>query len=126
MIKVNVKIASMINAYNNIDRKCSLWIYIAWKVLYFKYKYYIPLKMLNVTRAENIRGDQKVLGRHCKILVAFSVCLLFVIVLVNFSHFILLHQNHRANFNQTWHKASFGEEDACLFKWRTTPFSKER
>ena len=28
------------------------------------------------------------------------------VVYVNFSHFLLL-QNHRANFNQTWHKAAF-------------------
>ena len=32
---------------------------------------------------------------------------------VNFSHFHLL-QNHCANFNQTWHKASFGEGDSNL------------
>ena len=32
-----------------------------------------------------------------------------------------LFQNHWANFNQTWHNASLGDEDASLFKWRTTP-----
>ena len=84
-------------------------------VLYCMYKYYILLKMLNVTLAENLRGAQKVLDRHCKILVAHTICLLSVIVFVNFSHF-LLHQNHWANFNQTWHKASLGEGDSCLFK----------
>lgn len=45
-------------------------------VLYCKYKYYILLKMLNVTLAENLRGAQKVLDRHCKILVAHTICLL--------------------------------------------------
>ena len=32
-------------------------------------------------------------------------------------------QNHCANFNQTWHKASLGEGDSNLFKWRTNKFS---
>ena len=39
-----------------------------------------------------------------------------VVVGVNFSHFHLLLQNHWPNFNQTWHKASFGEGDFSLFK----------
>ena len=43
--------------------------------------------------------------------VSFSDCLLSV----NFSHFELLLQNHWANFNQTWHKASLGKEDSNLF-----------
>ena len=50
-----------------------------------------------------------------------SVCLS-----VNFSHFHLLLQNHWANFNQTWHKASLGKGDSSLFKWRAPPFSKGR
>ena len=45
---------------------------------------------------------------------------------VNFSHFHLLLQNHWANFNQTWHKASLGEGDSSLIKWRAPPFSKGR
>ena len=53
--------------------------------------------------------------------VYLSVCLS-----VNFSHFHLLLQNHWANFNQTWHKASLGEGDSSLFKWRAPPFSKGR
>ena len=36
----------------------------------------------------------------------------------------LLLKNHFANFNQTWHKASLGEEKSGLFKWRASPFSK--
>ena len=41
-----------------------------------------------------------------------KICPSFVIVVVvNFSHFHLLLQNHQANFNQTWHKASLGEGD---------------
>ena len=44
----------------------------------------------------------------------------------NFSHFYLVLKNHQANFNQTWHKASLGEEDLSLFKWRTLLFSKGR
>ena len=39
-----------------------------------------------------------------------------VVVVVNFSDFHLLLQNHLANFNQTWHKASLGERDSSLFK----------
>ena len=35
----------------------------------------------------------------------------------------LLLQNHWANFNQTWHKASLGEGDSSFFfKWRARPF----
>ena len=33
---------------------------------------------------------------------------------VNFSHFHLLLQNHWANFNQTWHKASLDEGDVQM------------
>ena len=47
-------------------------------------------------------------------------------VVINFSHIHLLLQNHWANFNQTWHKASLSEGDSSLFKWKATPFSKER
>ena len=35
----------------------------------------------------------------------------------------LLLQNHWANFNQTWHKASLDEGDSSLFKWRTNKLS---
>ena len=36
----------------------------------------------------------------------------------------LLLQNYWATFNQTWHKASLGEGDYSLFKWRTIQFSQ--
>ena len=45
-----------------------------------------------------------------------SVVCLSVRPSVNFSYFRLLLQNHWANFNQTWHKASLGEGDSSLFK----------
>ena len=57
--------------------------------------------------------------------VSFSDHLLSVVCLsvrlsfrpsVNFSHFHLILQNHWANFNQTWHKSSFGEGDLSFFK----------
>ena len=38
----------------------------------------------------------------------------------------LLLKNHRANFKQTWHKASLREGDLSLFKWRASPFFKGR
>ena len=44
---------------------------------------------------------------HLSSVVCLSVCL-SVRLSVNFSHFHLLLQNHWANFNQTWHKASLG------------------
>ena len=56
---------------------------------------------------------------HLSSVVCLSVCLsvhLSVRPSVNFSHFHLLLQNHWANFNQTWHKASLGEGDSSLFK----------
>ena len=55
-----------------------------------------------------------------------SVCPSVRLSVCNFSHFHLLLQNHWANFNQTWHKASLGEGDSSLFKWRAPPFSKGR
>ena len=58
---------------------------------------------------------------HLSSVVRLSVCLS-----VNLSHFHLLLQNHWANFNQTWHKVSFGEGDSSLFKWRATRFPKGR
>ena len=67
---------------------------------------------------------------HMQVVVFFliKICPLsvvdVVVVVVNFLHLHLLLQNHWANFNQTWHKASFGEEDSSLFKGRAPPFSK--
>ena len=50
--------------------------------------------------------------------VSFSDPLSHVVRLsINFSHFNLLLQNHFANFNQTWHKASLGEGDSTLFNF---------
>ena len=43
---------------------------------------------------------------------------------VNFSHFHLLLQNHWANFNQTWHKASLGEGDSSLLSKGPHPFPR--
>ena len=43
----------------------------------------------------------------------FSLSVVVVVVVVNFSYFHLL-QKHRANFNQTWHKGSLGKGDSSL------------
>ena len=53
-----------------------------------------------------------------------SIVCLSVRLSVHFSHFHLLLLNHKANFSQTWHKASFGKGDSSFFKWSTIPFSK--
>ena len=50
--------------------------------------------------------------KSCPLSVVVDV---FVVVVVNFSHFHLL-QNHWTNLNQTWIKASLGEWDSRLFK----------
>ena len=60
-----------------------------------------------------------------------KICPLFlvivvVIVVINFSHFHLLLQNHCANFKQTCYNASLGEGDSSLLKWKAPPFSKGR
>ena len=55
-----------------------------------------------------------------------TMCSSSVIVVVNFSHFRILHQNHWPSFNQTWHNASLGRGNSSLFKWRTPPISKGR
>ena len=57
---------------------------------------------------------------------SYSDRLFSVRLYVNFSHNHHLLQNHWANFNQTWHKASSGEGDSSLFKYRAPPFSKGR
>ena len=53
-----------------------------------------------------------------KVQVSFSDqnLLSVVVVVVNFSHFHLFLQNHKANFNQIRHKAFLGEGDSSLFK----------
>ena len=38
---------------------------------------------------------------------------------INFKNFL-----HWANFNQTWYKASVGEEHSSFFKWMLPPFSR--
>ena len=37
-----------------------------------------------------------------------------------------LFKNHWATFNQTWHKASLGDRDSNVSKWRVMPFFKGR
>ena len=49
-------------------------------------------------------------------IVIVVVVVVVVSDVVNFSHFHLLLQNHRTNFNQTWHNTSLGEGDSSLFK----------
>ena len=68
------------------------------------------------------------LSQRLKWAFLINICPLsvFVVVVINFSHFHLLLQNQWANFNQTWHKSSLCEDDSSLFKWRATPFSKRR
>ena len=46
------------------------------------------------------------------------------VVVVNFSQFHLLLQNHLNNFNQTWHKAFLDDGNSILFKWRASPFQR--
>ena len=72
-------------------------------------------------------SDQN-LSLELKALVSFSVQNLSVVVVgvvvLNFSHFYLLLQNHWANFNHSWHKACLGEHDSILFKGRAPPFPR--
>ena len=67
------------------------------------------------------------MSRRLKWAFLIKICPLSVVVVgivVNFSHFHLLLQNHWVSFNQTWHNASFGEGNSSLFKCRALPFSK--
>ena len=61
---------------------------------------------------------------HLLSVVPCCVVVVVIVVVVNFSHFHLLLQNHWANSNQTWHKASLGEGNLSLFKWRALPFPR--
>ena len=54
-----------------------------------------------------------------------EICLFSVVVVVKYWHFCFHLQNHWANFNPTWHKASFVEGDSDLFKRKTIPFIQE-
>ena len=47
---------------------------------------------------------------------------LIVNLSVNFSHFHLLLQNQKANFNQTWHKASLRKGDSSFSNEGPRPF----
>ena len=63
------------------------------------------------------------LSQRIKWAFLIKICpLSFFGVVVNFSHFHLLLQNHWANFNRTWHKASLCKVDSSLFKWRPPLF----
>ena len=68
------------------------------------------------------------LNQRLKLALLIEICPLSVaVVVINVSHFLLLClQNHLTNFNLTWHKASMGEMNSSLFKWRVPPFSKVR
>ena len=57
--------------------------------------------------------------------VVVVVVVVVVDVVVNFLNFYLLLQNHWANFNQTWHKASSGEgNSSCLNEGSRGPFPR--
>ena len=47
-----------------------------------------------------------------------SVVAVIIVVGLNISHFHLLLQNHRANYNQTWHKLFLVEGESNLFQLR--------
>ena len=80
--------------------------------------------MYNIERSDLIERISKLNSKFLlfsspepKAQVSFSdQFVLSVVIVENFSHFHLLLQNHQTNFNQTWHKASFGEGDSYLFK----------
>ena len=62
------------------------------------------------------------------VVVVLVVVIVVVVVVVNFNNYQIakihwgnkknLPLNNKANFNQTWHKASLGDGDSGLFKWR--------
>ena len=66
----------------------------------------------------------RLLSRRLKWAFLITICQLYVVV--KFLHFLNLLQNHWANCNQTWYKASLGKGDSNFFKWRTMPFTKWR
>ena len=60
----------------------------------------------------------------CPLSVVVVVVLVVGVVDVNYSHFLSHLQKHWANYNQTWHKASLGDEDSSLLKWGPCPFPR--
>ena len=64
------------------------------------------------------------LNRRLKWAYLITICPLpVVVVVINFSHFLLLLQNHWTNFNQTWYKPFLGEGDSSSIKG-PCPFSR--
>ena len=80
----------------------------AWWPLVEKYKW--QNGTMNITLLAHLSPRLK-----WAFLITICPLTVFVVVVVNFSHFQLLLQNHWVNFNQTWHKAS-------LVGWRGFKF----
>ena len=86
--------------------------------LYNLFIFYI-LQKKNVIKANkifNMHGVLAFLIKICPLSVVVVGVGVGVVVVVNLFHFHLLFMNHWVHFNQTWHKASFGEGDPSLFK----------
>ena len=73
------------------------------------------------------------LNRRLKWVFLITICMLSVVVfvvvivvgvVVNFSHFCLLPQNHWASYNQSC-KTFLGDGVSSLFKWRATSFRQK-
>ena len=67
---------------------------------------------MKVFSSPELKAQVSILIKICPLSVVVVVVVVLVGVVVNFSHFNLLLQNHWANFKQTWHKASLGEGDS--------------
>ena len=72
----------------------------------------------------NIEKTKKCFSSPYHNLSVVVVDFVVIVVVVHFSHFHLLFQNHWINFNQTWHKTSLSEGDSSFFKWRARPFPR--
>ena len=64
----------------------------------------------------NIEKTKKCFSSPYHNLSVVVVDFVVIVVVVHFSHFHLLFQNHWINFNQTWHKTSLSEGDSSFFK----------
>ena len=85
-----------------------------------QYNYWKTIQMTTFLAHLGLRLKWAILIKICPLSV---VVVALIVVVVNFSHFHLL-RNHWANFYLIRHKASLGEGDSRLFKWRTPPFCK--
>lgn len=115
-----------------LKSKLALWPSIIIKSCFYKDLWIIQCIKIIVISNENFwseENNQDSTVHRLRWTFLIKICLLSglsVVVFVIFSHFHLLFRKHWADFNITWHKASRGEKNSSLFKWKVVFVVKGR